>query len=91
MAGDSPERLTAWAKRFGAKSGWTMVTGSEDDILKIVGQLLGLTNLIKDQHTPPFLVGDDVHDTWEQIDGFVEPAELFAAMQKVRRRQPGSG
>jgi len=81
---DSPERLKAWAKRFGAKPGWTMVTGTEDDILKIVGQLLGLTNLIKDQHTPQFLVGDDVHDSWEQIDGVVEPAELFAAMQKMR-------
>jgi protein SCO1/2 len=88
---DSPETLKAWANRVGAKPGWTMVTGSDDDILKIVGQLLGLTNVIKDQHTPQFLVGDDVHDTWEQIDGFVEPAELFAAMQKVRRRQPGSG
>jgi protein SCO1 len=81
---DSPERLKAWGKRFNATPGWTMVTASEDDILKIVGQLLGLTNLIKDEHTPRFLVGDDVHGTWEEIDGFVESAELFAAMQRMR-------
>jgi protein SCO1 len=81
---DTPEKLREWASRFGARPGWTFVTGAEKDIVQVLTQLIGQVNLVKDLHAAFVVVGDERQGTWQQVEGQVEPQEIFELMQGLR-------
>src|SRR5205085_5657262 len=35
-ANDTPERLKAWATKFGAQPGWTLVTGDREEVNRLL-------------------------------------------------------
>ena len=72
---DTPERLKAWAGRFGAGPGWTLVTGDPAEVTRLLKALGAYTPDIKD-HSPLLLVGNAARGEWTRAYGLAPPAKI---------------
>ena len=72
---DTPERMKAWAQKFGAGPGWTLVTGDRDEITHLLKSLGVYTASIAD-HSPLVLLGNDARHQWTRAYGLAAPAKL---------------
>lgn len=79
---DTPERLRAWGETFGAGPGWTLVTGSKDQITRLLKSLQVFTPDIRD-HSPTVLVGNAATGTWTRAYGLAPPPELAKMIDQV--------
>lgn len=80
---DTPQRLLAWAEKFGVGPGWTLVTGQKKDVDDLLKALSAFT-AIKEQHTPFILIGNEVEGRWTRVNGLASPTKLLAAIDQVR-------
>lgn len=85
-ANDTPERLAAWARRLGAKAGWTLVTGAKPDMDRLL-QSLGAPTADPAAHTPLVLIVDarQEHPAVRRLDGLADPATLASTLDSVVR------
>jgi protein SCO1 len=79
---DTPERLKAWAKRFGEKAGWTLVTGPKADIDKLSIALVGSV-ADKGMHEPVILIGNQDKGVWKSVFGLAEPERLLEMLEQI--------
>jgi protein SCO1/2 len=79
---DTPERLKAWAAKFGAQPGWTLVTGDREEVNRLL-KALGVYNASPAAHTPVVLVGDDLHHHWTRAYGLAPPDKLAELIGRV--------
>jgi protein SCO1 len=75
---DTPERLAAWSRKFGAGPGWTLVTGRREDIAHLLKALGAYTADVND-HPPLVLIGN-ARGQWTRAYGLAAPAKLAAAI-----------
>jgi cytochrome oxidase Cu insertion factor (SCO1/SenC/PrrC family) len=75
---DTPERLKAWARQFGALPGWTLLTGPKQDVDRLL-RSLGSFSADRSQHTPFVLVGRASKGVWRRIHGLT-PTDTLAEM-----------
>jgi protein SCO1 len=74
-ATDTPERMKAWAQKFGAGPGWTLVTGDREEVTRLLKSLGVFTANISD-HSPLVLLGNDARHQWTRAYGLAAPAKL---------------
>jgi len=74
-ATDTPERMKAWGKKFGAGPGWTLVTGQRETIVQLL-KALGVYTANLNDHTPLVLAGNDPRNEWTRAYGLAAPAKL---------------
>jgi protein SCO1/2 len=74
-ATDTPERMKAWAQKFGAGPGWTLVTGDRNEVTRLLKSLGVYTANISD-HSPLVLLGNDARHQWTRAYGLAAPAKL---------------
>ncbi|HSS78257.1 MAG TPA: SCO family protein [Thermoanaerobaculia bacterium] len=74
-ATDTPERLKAWAGKFGAAPGWTLVTGDRNEVNRLLKALGVFTAGVAD-HSPLVLLGNDAAHRWTRAYGLAPPAKL---------------
>jgi protein SCO1/2 len=79
---DTPERLKAWGKKFGAGPGWTLVTGDRNQVTLLLKSLGVYTANISD-HSPLVLLGDDTHHRWTRAYGLAAPAKLAELIDQI--------
>lgn len=79
---DTPERLKAWSAKFGARPGWTLVTGKPEEIEHLL-KTLGVYSGLPDRHTPVVLVGDDASHQWTRAYGLAPPDKLAELIGRV--------
>lgn len=72
---DTPERMKAWAGKFGAGAGWTLVTGEKTEVVRLLKALGVYTPDIND-HSPLVLLGNDARHQWTRAYGLAAPAKL---------------
>jgi protein SCO1/2 len=84
-ATDTPERLTAWSQRLGARPGWTLVTGNKTDINELL-KSLGLFTADPAAHTPVVLIANEPEGRWERIDGLATPTAIVEAIGRMERK-----
>jgi len=84
---DTPERLKAWGKKFGAGPGWTLVTGDRNQVTLLLKALGVYTANISD-HSPLVLLGDDVHHRWTRAYGLAAPAKLAELIDQIAAPAP---
>ena len=80
--GDPPERLKIWGLQFGAKPGWTLVTGRKSEIDKVAMALTGAP-AVKGEHSPVVFVGSDKTGRWIRAYGLAEPAKFDSLIAEV--------
>jgi protein SCO1/2 len=87
---DTPERLKAWAGKFGAQPmppiGWKLVTGSKAELDKLLRALGGYTAR-KEDHTPTVLIGDAQRNRWTRVYGVAKPARLAETIEQLIDRK----
>jgi protein SCO1 len=86
---DTPARLKAWGAKFGARPGWTLVTGGKAELDEL---LLALTGdpTGQNKHSPIAFVGDLEAGIWTRSYALAEPERylrLFADAA-ARKQQP---
>jgi len=74
-ATDVPERLNSFATRFGAKPGWTFVTGDTHDIDRLL-RALGAYVSNRAEHSPMILIGNERARYWTRSYGLARPSSL---------------
>ncbi|HEX7150212.1 MAG TPA: SCO family protein [Thermoanaerobaculia bacterium] len=82
---DTPQRLKAWSKQFRTQPGWTLVTGSQETIDRIVKALGGPTGRPTD-HLPLTIVGNDLTRNWSRMYGFPGSEKLGKIVDQVSAR-----
>lgn len=72
---DTPQRLKAWKQKFGGKPGWTLLTGSQADVDKLL-KATGLFTADFVNHAPIALLGDAQKDQWNRVSALAPPSML---------------
>jgi protein SCO1/2 len=79
---DTPERLRAWAAKFNARPGWTLVTGPKPEVDRLL-RALGSYVSQKEDHPPLVLIGNDSRHLWTRADGLSSAAKLVKVIDDV--------
>jgi cytochrome oxidase Cu insertion factor (SCO1/SenC/PrrC family) len=72
---DTPERLKAWSRQFGAAPGWTLLTGPKRDVDRLL-KALGVFAANKTEHSPFILMGRASERRWRRVHGLTPPSKL---------------
>jgi protein SCO1 len=81
---DTPAQLRAWGAKFGARPGWTLVTGEKAQIDEVVLALIG-DIARKGAHSPIVLIGSDARGEWVQEYGLAAPARLLKVIDDLNK------
>jgi protein SCO1/2 len=90
---DTPQRLKAWAKQFGARPGWTLLTGPKADVDSVL-KSLGVFAANKNEHSPYLIIGSEAAGQWRRFHGLTSPervAEVARQLVREGRTSRGSG
>ena len=79
---DTPQRLAAWGKRFGAGDAWTLVTGEKPRVDALLQQL-GVFVAEKQFHSPIVLLGNAKTGTWQRANGLTPASELLTQLDAL--------
>lgn len=78
---DTPEMLDRWSRQFGpAGQDWTLLTGSKDDIDRLL-KALEIFTPDKLEHSPVVLIGDDRTGDWARASALLSPSRLADLLQ----------
>lgn len=79
---DTPEKLKAWAARFQAKDGWTLVTGEKAEMDRLLKVLTGGASGPR-THSPLLLIGNEAKNVWTEAYALENPARLIQQIDRV--------
>jgi protein SCO1 len=89
-ATDTPEKLKAWAKTFGAGPGWTLLTGDKDRVTQLLKKLESYTPDIQ-SHSPFLLIVNDRTGEWQRVNALeTTPQKIAAVLQEEARKNPAA-
>ena len=80
---DTPKVLNEYLKRYHAKQGWDFLTGSREDIDKVM-TAFGAYVQNKMSHYPLILIRSPRDGAWTRIFGLMSTAEFMNEVQKVK-------
>ncbi|HKG58654.1 MAG TPA: SCO family protein [Pyrinomonadaceae bacterium] len=81
---DTPAKLRTWGAKFGARPGWTLVTGEKAQIDEVLLALIG-DIARKGEHSAIVLVGSDARGVWKHDYGLAAPARLLKLADDLNR------
>ena len=76
---DTPEELKEYGKKYGAKPGWTFLTGKQENIDWVVYKLGQYAEDFED-HSMLFLLGDVKNARWAKMHGDMPPETIAARL-----------
>lgn len=79
---DTPQKLKEWGDRFGAKPGWTLVTGEKKQMDKLLLALTGDTARIG-EHSPIAVIGKDDKGIWIRAYGLESPQRIIEIIGSI--------
>jgi protein SCO1/2 len=83
-ANDTPQSLSEWSRKFGAKPGWTLVTGEKADIDALTTSL-GASTADFTAHAPLIVIIDDRRPgAWRRLDGLADTDTIVKALHDVQ-------
>jgi protein SCO1/2 len=82
-ATDTPQRLKAWSEKFKPRPGWTLVTGSKEEIDRLLAALRAQSPSPAG-HSPILLVGNDVTGRWTRVNSLNPVQTILTAIDGVR-------
>jgi len=85
---DNPEQLKAWGARYNAKPGWTLVTGEETEMNKLLIQFTG-SKAGGGMHLGAIFIGNDRKGFWTSATGVFAPQDLLRALDFIARDDTG--
>jgi protein SCO1/2 len=87
---DTPDKLKAWGKSFGAGPGWTLLTGEKDRVTQLLKKLESYTPDIQN-HSPFLLIVNDRTGEWQRVNALeTTPQKIAAILQEEARKNPAA-
>ena len=87
---DTVAKLKRWSKEFKVGPGWTLVTGEEAVMEKVLWQLVG-ERPGPSQHFPLLYVGNDRTGEWKSVGGLSAPERVIDIIEQIKRTSgPGT-
>jgi protein SCO1/2 len=83
---DSPERLKSWGEQFGARPGWTLVTGEKSQMDKLLEVLTGDPSG-KREHSSVMLIGNARTNRWSRTYSFAPPERVREIVEELNNPQ----
>ena len=83
-ARDDVARLSSWGKRYNVQAGWTLVTGKEAELNKLLVPFNG-NRAGAEMHMPSTFVGNAKTGVWTSASGVFDPEMLLNAVDFVMR------
>jgi protein SCO1/2 len=80
---DTPERLKNWAVQHGLREGWTLVTGSKNEMAKLVDHLTSNPLGRIEMHSSFIYIGNDKKNNWDAPYGLAAPKELVKKIEEL--------
>jgi len=81
---DTPEKLRAWAKEYGVGAGWTLLTGEEAVVRKILHDVI-TDDVSTDLHETLLVIGNDRTGVWTTTPGLQTPERIIKVIDDVSR------
>lgn len=81
---DTPKAMKAYLQRYYAKPGWDFLTGSRDDIDRVLVALEAKTQSKMD-HLPLILIKSPAEDRWLRIYGLIGTTELITEYEGAQK------
>jgi protein SCO1 len=82
---DTPERLKSWGAKYGARPGWTMVTGAKPEMDRLLRALTGDASGVT-EHSSVLFMGDYERGIWIRADSLDDPARLIQTLDAALAR-----
>jgi protein SCO1/2 len=79
---DGPEELTAYLEKYRAKPGWEFLTGTRDDIDRVM-QAFDAYIPDKMSHKPLLFIRAPKDGSWVRLYGFASSADLMAELERA--------
>ncbi len=79
-ATDTPERLKAWSQKFGGTNDWTLVTGTVQEVTRLLKALKVYTPLFED-HAPLIMMGKEGTNMWVRGNGLASVEQLAGTLR----------
>lgn len=79
---DTPERLKTWSKRFNPTPGWTFITGSVDEVTRLLQVFTG-DGVSTGYHVPSICVVNDTRKSQEWTYGLSPIEDLLRAVDRM--------
>jgi protein SCO1 len=83
---DSPEKFKAWGEKFKAKSGWTLVTGENEELTPLL-QVLSGDGPQKGYHAPSLCIFNDKTKTYRWAYGLEAPERVIQIVDELARQR----
>jgi protein SCO1/2 len=83
---DTPERLAAFKAKFGGGPGWTLLTGSQTNVEKLL-KTTGLFAADPQEHTPITLVGSAHLNQWTRLSGLGPAKQIVKMVDKLTEKK----
>lgn len=88
---DTPERLNAWREQFDGGPGWTLLTGTKQEVEFLLKEL-EVFSADKNDHSPFILLGDPAADKWHRVHGLTAPEKLVQIITELQAaKEAGRG
>lgn len=87
---DTPEELRKYAERYGAKPGWTFLTGPKKDVDAVIRRF-GEFQADFEEHSMTFVLGDVKNARWSKMRGDHPPEAVLPRIRDLlSRREAGA-
>ena len=83
---DTPEKLGKWAKVHDVSAGWTLATGEQPVIKKLLRDI-AFEGVGQATHESLILIGNDRTGVWIATDGLLLPHELVKFIDNISRSE----
>ena len=81
---DNPQQLKAWGARYKLQPGWTLVTGDEAEMNKLLVRFTG-TKAGGGMHIPATFIANEKKGLWTSAVGIFAPTDLLKAIDYVAK------
>ena len=81
---DTPEKMREWGKEYGVGTGWTLLTGPEADIRKVLRDVV-TEDIGTDLHESLIVIGNDRSGVWTTTDGLQSTDRIVKMIDDVSR------
>lgn len=84
---DTPEKLAAWAERYGSGPGWTQLTGESTAIDAVLKAFEAFSPDVED-HSALLLIGDPDRGLWQRLNGTTPIDQIMNAIDRFNTGNP---
>src|SRR5271165_1710452 len=87
-ANDTPQRMKAWGAQFGAKPGWSLLTGDKETVNQLL-KTVGLYTPDIQSHSPFLLLVNDRAGDWTRVNALETPPPKIAEILRKMAETAG--